>query len=211
MSEVIEVQDSTPRFTIKSVKNPAKKAELAEKARMRRHYRRSETIFNKVAELHTQTGWTGFVLLQSPDGKHCIYGGADQITDRFQKHQPLTEVPPTSENSSKVSMTKVMEKVVKAGKGKKLTNLVLDTPEKDAATPTSGLLSADSQKESLEAIEFSVDVAAPFADIQNHSILRQVETSRSNVRRKLSTIYDQKRQPATTGKKRKRVNKQVMT
>ena len=117
-------------------------------------------------------------------------------------HQPLTDVVPTKANSSHVSMTK--DKVVKTGEGKKLNQLVLDTPEKDAETPTSGLPSAESQRDSLRAIQFSVDVVAPFSEVQNQSILRPTQTSRPNVRRKLLTIYESKRKPGPSMKKQKK-------
>ena len=126
------------------------------------------------------------------------------LTDRFVAHQPLTDVVPTKANSSHVSMTKVMDKVVKTGKGKKLNQLVLDTPEKEAAAPTSGLPSAESQRDSLGAIQFSVGVVAPFSEVQNQSVLRPAQTSRPHIRGKLSTIYETKRRPGPSMKKQKK-------
>ena len=209
-SDVLPVQDSgnaavpTNPFTPISTGDPAKQLQRAQSAIRRRYYRRSETLFKKLAEMTTQTGWTGFLVLRSPDGGQYLYGGERGLIDRFMAHQPLTDVVPTKANSSHVSMTKVMDKVVKTGKGKKLNQLVLDTPEKDAETPTSGLPSAESQRDSLGAIQFSVDVAAPFSEVQNQSVLRPTQTSRPNVRRKLSTIYESKRKPGPSKKKQKK-------
>ena len=208
-SDVLAVQDSGNAvppipFTPIGNRDPAKQLQRAKSAMRRHYYRCSVTLFKKMAEMTTQTGWTGFLVLRSPDGGQYLYGGEMGLTDRFVAHHPLTDVVPTKANSSHVSMTKVMDKVVKTGKGKKLNRLVLDNPEKEAATPTSGLPSAESQRNSLGAIQFSVGVVAPFSEVQNQSVLRPAQTFRPHIRGKLSTIYETKRRPGPSMKKQKK-------
>ena len=80
-SDVLPVQDSgdaavpTNPFTPISTGDPAKQLQRAQSAIRRRYYRRSETLFKKLAEMTTQTGWTGFLVLRSPDGGQYLYGG----------------------------------------------------------------------------------------------------------------------------------------
>ena len=132
-SDVLAVQDSgkavpSTLFTPIGNRAPAKQLQRAQSAMSRRYYRCSETLYKKVAEMTTQTGWTGFLVLRSPDGGQYLYGWkGGWLTDPWLISP--TDVVPTKANSSHGSMTKVMDKVVKTGKGKKLNQLVLDTPQ----------------------------------------------------------------------------------
>ena len=207
-SDVLAVQDSgsaVPSIPFTPIGNhdPAKQLQRAKSA-MRRHYYRCSATLKKCG-WNDNSNWLDRLLgsKESWWGSVPVWGEMG-LTDRFVAHHPLTDVVPTKANSSHVSMTKVMDKVVKTGKGKKLNQLVLDTPEKEEAAPTSGLPSVESQRDSLGAIQFSIGVVAPFSEVQNQSVLRPAQTSRSHIRGKLSTIYETKRRPGPSMKKQKK-------
>ena len=78
-SDVLAVQDSghavpSNPFTPIGNRDPAKQLQRAQSAMRCRYYRRSETLLKKLAEMTTQTGWTGFLVLRSPDGGQYLGG-----------------------------------------------------------------------------------------------------------------------------------------
>ena len=79
-SDFVAVQDSgnaVPSIPFTPIGNhdPAKQLQRAKSAMRRHYYRCSATLFKKVAEMTSQTGWTGFLVLRSPDGGQYLYGG----------------------------------------------------------------------------------------------------------------------------------------
>ena len=85
-SDVLAVQDSgnavpSIPFTPIGNRDPAKQLQRAKSAMRRHYYRCSVTLFKKMAEMTTQTGWTGFLVLRSPDGGQYLYGGGGNGVD----------------------------------------------------------------------------------------------------------------------------------
>ena len=82
----------------------------------RRKYRRANTIFKKLAEFEGSTGWSGFLVLKEKGSDRFVYGGSSaELMAKFEQGQALTEKP-TPTNSSKVSLSKIMNNIVASGK-----------------------------------------------------------------------------------------------
>ncbi len=192
VSNIEQVADHADDISSKGAVPKSKGSKVSREAIKRRYYRRTETIFAKLAALKTQTGCSGFVVLCSPDGKDFLYGGDENLTERFANNRPLIDTVPTKKNSSRVCMSKVMDKIVKKGKTGKIGELVLETPEKDPQS------FAAAQKEALSSVFIDGSGSKPVPATQK-MVIRG--TQKPNPKRKLESIYGQRKVSGKKGRK----------
>ena len=159
------VERQRGRFEARKSRNIAANTSRSNIATERRRFNRINTLFRKLAELKEETGWGGFIYLSNGDEvTHRTYGGDKDLVDRFEAHVPLTVEKPNPKNCSKISMQSIYDKITKsAAIG---AEPLITTPDK----PT----------ENITVTDGAIPLAA-------------VETKVTHSRRRLSTIYAQKR------------------
>ncbi|XP_069110388.1 uncharacterized protein [Argopecten irradians] len=108
------------RFVRRTPSKNASREAQREKARVKAQLNRRRTaLYKQLAMLEVNTGWKGFIVLKSGDGKKIAYGGTDTDMElSFLEEKPLCNnvKAKTAKNFKKVDMANVIKKVAVCSK-----------------------------------------------------------------------------------------------